>query len=213
MGLRERKKLRNRRQIERAALDLFAERGFQAATLADIAEAAEVAPSTVHMYFPTKLDIVFSLADAVRGSAQAHLVARPKSERVAQALERWVADELPNVVGTDVTSLARWRTIVEGDASLRRGERLRTALLEDVFAEAFAGELHESPDGLRSRLMASVAVNGLGPVWWGWNHRSDGEGDPREAYRLEAIYLTSLIRAAEEAIETLPSPPEHVPPD
>jgi AcrR family transcriptional regulator len=48
IGLRERKKLRTRRAIERVGLDLFARTSFQETTLAEIAKAAEVAPSTLH---------------------------------------------------------------------------------------------------------------------------------------------------------------------
>jgi Bacterial regulatory proteins, tetR family len=48
MGLRERKKLRTRQTIERTAMQLFAKHGFHATTLAQIADAAEVAPSTLH---------------------------------------------------------------------------------------------------------------------------------------------------------------------
>jgi AcrR family transcriptional regulator len=211
MGLRERKKLRTRQAIERAALDLFAERGFQAVTLNEIAQAAEVAPSTLHTYFRSKVDIVFGLADAVRHSARARLDQRPDSERVVDALQAWVSEELPAVVGSDVATFTQLRAIIDGDESLQREERLRTALLEDVLAEAFARDLRENADDLRSRLMASVAVNGLRAVWfWWWRRHRDGDGDFREPVALEALYLTSLIRAAEDAIEALPSPPEHV---
>ena len=57
-GLRERKKAKTRRLIQEHALRLFAERGYDATSVEDIAEAAEVSPSTVFRYFPTKPDLV-----------------------------------------------------------------------------------------------------------------------------------------------------------
>ncbi len=208
MGLRERKKLRTRQTIERVALELFAERGFQATTLAEIAQVAEVAPSTLHTYFRSKTDIVFGLQDALRESARQALVGRPESERVAEALQAWVSEDFPAIVGSDVEFVLRRRAVIDGDEALLKEERLRTALLEDVLAEAFGRDLNESSDDLRSRLMASVAVNGLRAIWfWWYTHLREGRAEAGEPYTLEAIYLTRLISAAEDAIEALPSPP------
>ncbi|WP_433511303.1 TetR/AcrR family transcriptional regulator [Nonomuraea sp. CA-143628] len=59
-GLRERKKAKTRALIQKEALRLFREQGYSATTVEQIAEAAEVAPSTVFRYFAAKEDLVFS---------------------------------------------------------------------------------------------------------------------------------------------------------
>ena len=59
-GLRERKKIRTRQTIRREAFRLIEENGYAATTVEQIAEAAEVSPSTFFRYFPTKESIVLA---------------------------------------------------------------------------------------------------------------------------------------------------------
>ncbi|GLZ75592.1 TetR family transcriptional regulator [Actinorhabdospora filicis] len=58
LSLRERKKIQTGRTIWTTAVDLFLERGFDAVSVKEIAEAAEVSKMTVFNYFPTKEDLV-----------------------------------------------------------------------------------------------------------------------------------------------------------
>jgi AcrR family transcriptional regulator len=57
-GLRERKKIKTRATIQWHALQLIREQGYTATTVEQIAEAAEISPSTFFRYFPTKEAVV-----------------------------------------------------------------------------------------------------------------------------------------------------------
>ncbi|MEH3140733.1 MAG: TetR family transcriptional regulator [Mycobacterium kyogaense] len=60
LGLRERKKSQTRRAIRRAAFALFTTQGFNATTVEQIAEAAEVSPRTFYRYFGIKEAVLIS---------------------------------------------------------------------------------------------------------------------------------------------------------
>ncbi len=59
-GLRERKKARTRGAIQTHALRLFREQGYEATTVEQIIDAAEVSESTFYRYFPAKADLVLT---------------------------------------------------------------------------------------------------------------------------------------------------------
>ena len=99
MGLRERKKEQTRRAIEDAAFRLFAERGFQATTVADIADAADVAPRTFFAYFPSKEDVLFADFDETFEALAARLRGRPPGESTFDALRDWITGLLPRPRG------------------------------------------------------------------------------------------------------------------
>jgi AcrR family transcriptional regulator len=208
-GLRERKKRRTHRTIVRTALRLFTKHGFDGATLVQIANAAEVAPSTLHAYFRTKEDIVFELHDATRASMRTRIAERAEAETVIDAMTDWISQTLPGFAAAEsLKTLRQRRAIIESDNALLAGERLRFALLEDDLALAFAEDVGDSPDDLRVRLLASLAANGLVTVWSWWFKQQNGKQvDAGELAELDVGYLMRLISAAEEIVKTIPQRP------
>lgn len=94
-GLRERKKIQTRQAIRRAAYRLFEEQGYDATPVDRIAEAADVSPSTVFRYFPTKEDIV--LTDEYDPLLEAAIRARPAGEPPLQAIRHAILDSLRDI--------------------------------------------------------------------------------------------------------------------
>jgi len=86
-GLRERKKQRTREQIAATARRLFAERGFERVTVAEIARAAEVAEKTVFNYFPTKEDLFYSRLESFEAELLASIRERAPDTTVVGAFE------------------------------------------------------------------------------------------------------------------------------
>jgi AcrR family transcriptional regulator len=205
--LRERKRARTRATIISAALELFANNGYQGTTLAQIADAAEIAPSTLHAYFPAKEDILFSGQDEATATARERILKRPADETLTDALLAWLEDIVPELFGANGEALVRQREIIGTDDTLIAAQRLRRALFEDTFAEVFAADSGESADDLHPRLMASVVTNTFATVlqWW-YTHRTDDEPSGRELYALDATYVTHLIAAADNALKTIPRP-------
>src|ERR1700722_3091710 len=92
-GLRERKKQRTHQLIAATAWRLFAARGFEQVTVAEIAAAAEVSEATVFNYFPTKEDLVFHRMEAFEDELLTAIRSRPEGESIVQAFGRFAIQQ------------------------------------------------------------------------------------------------------------------------
>ncbi|MEU1701368.1 helix-turn-helix domain-containing protein [Streptomyces pseudogriseolus] len=87
MGRRERKKTATRTAILEAATALFLERGFDAVTVREIADKADVTPKTVFAHFPRKEALVFSTEGEQRDRLVAAVRGRAPGTTVSEALK------------------------------------------------------------------------------------------------------------------------------
>jgi AcrR family transcriptional regulator len=95
LGLRERKKLKTRQAIRREAFRLFDANGFAATTVEQIADAAEVSPSTFFRYFPSKESLL--LADDLDPLVLEAFKAQPPELSPSQAIRRAYKDVLAHL--------------------------------------------------------------------------------------------------------------------
>jgi AcrR family transcriptional regulator len=149
LGLRERKKQKTRETIINVALELFAAKGYEHTTIAEIAEAAEVSPRTIFAYFPSKEDILFcDMPEAYERLAGA-LRERPEGVTTLEVVREFLIASL----NPDPTRLLRKR-ILASDETLQVSRRARFAPFEQLLVEAIAKDLDAAPDDIRPRIVA-----------------------------------------------------------
>ncbi|WP_327714385.1 TetR/AcrR family transcriptional regulator [Streptomyces sp. NBC_00490] len=86
--LRERRRSETRRLVQAHAVRLFTDHGYDAVTVADVAEAAGVSAMTVYRHFPTKEDLVLidQPAQLIAEHVAASSATQPLVQRVGSAL-------------------------------------------------------------------------------------------------------------------------------
>jgi AcrR family transcriptional regulator len=166
-SLRERKKLATRVAIRRAALDLFADRGFSHVTVEDIAAAADVSPRTFFNYFPSKEAVLFGAdtggAEELRDRLVHDLPASSALEVLRVVLGervRRIAEEVADL-GDDPARWVRQMRTATADPQLRAAQAAHMAQVEATFASALAERLGTDPESDPFPLMLASAAAGV----------------------------------------------------
>jgi AcrR family transcriptional regulator len=154
MGLRESKKLQTRQEIADRAMQLFAQRGFDGVTVAEVAAAADVSEKTVYNYFPTKEDLFFDEVPAREAALVAAITGRRQQESILGALRRLQAGECPRLCSPGFATFAR---IIEESAALQAKELAVMARFVHVLTEALQAEL--TVDERDARIAAGLLVS------------------------------------------------------
>jgi AcrR family transcriptional regulator len=166
-GRRERKRERTRRSIAEAAMRLFVERGFDAVTIAQVAEVADVSVNTVFNHFPTKEDLFFGSEETMETALDRLANDRRPGEPVVDFLRRHLSEEIGRFRASsrdrdDHGARADIRRVFQGSPALqvRAVHRQRGAArgAEDSLAAALAKDAGKRPGDPIPRLVASQVL-------------------------------------------------------
>jgi AcrR family transcriptional regulator len=161
-GLRERKKRQTRETIAQTAMKLFAARGFDAVTVADVARAADVSEKTVFNYFPAKEDLVLHGGEERRAALIEAIRTRPSGASIVEPFRAGTMEFMDRVQRDPVESIVVVPRLVAGSKTLRDrlflGWEQEAATLAPVIAEEVG-----APEG---DLVPAVVARTLA-----WTHR------------------------------------------
>jgi AcrR family transcriptional regulator len=174
LGLRERKKLRTRQAIREAAYRLIQERGYDNTTIEQIAAAAEVSPSTVFRYFPSKEHII--LTSDFAGPVLEVLMARPADEPPLVALREAAAETLGPVYKELEAEFARRLTMVRQVPALRAQMYDAQGSLVEAVSAALAKRGGRRDDDFEIRVAVGALAGAVTQALFAWGD-SGREGE------------------------------------
>ena len=141
-------------RLERAALDLYQERGFEQTTVTEIAERAGLTERTFFRYFADKREVLFGNQETLRTLSVNAIAAAPASstplDAVAAALETFVP-----VFQEHHTFVRQRQVVIAANPGLQERELLKGALLTAAMAEALR---RRGVTDLAASLAAEVGV-------------------------------------------------------
>ena len=164
MGLRELKKQQTRQLIADTAWQLFADRGFDRVTVAEVARQAQVAEATVFNYFPTKEDLFYSRLEAFGAGLLEAVAAREPGEPALAAVRPYLLGSgglLTQIAAGDAEALQRLRTVsrvIAASPSLLAREQQAIARSTDALAELLAAETDAPADDVTARVAANALL-------------------------------------------------------
>ncbi|MCW2915966.1 MAG: TetR-family transcriptional regulator [Actinomycetia bacterium] len=159
LGLRERKKLKTRRAIQEHALRLFLANGYDATTVEQIAEAAEVSPSTFFRYFPSKEDVV--VTDEYDPLIVESLRAQPGDLSPVEALRATLREIIGMMRAEDRQRIVERVTLSMSVPALRARQWENMQDTQLLIAQTLAERVGRSPDDFELRAFSGALLG----VW------------------------------------------------
>lgn len=144
-----------RRRLERAALELFAERGFDGTTTEQIAARAGVTERTFFRHFPDKREALFASEDELREVTVAALAAAPRGLAPLPTLRAAFHDVVPLIVRNRPLAALR-SPIIASSPALGEREHAKVAALTHIVAQTLEAQ------GVTARTAALSARVGMG---------------------------------------------------
>ena len=178
LGLRERKKLATRRHIAETARRLFAERGFEHVTIAEIARAAEVSDQTVFNYFPTKEELVYWRLGSFEEELLSAIRDREPGESILAAFGRFLLAQRGLLGQSDPEArehLVALSRMIEASPALRAREQQIFAAYTDSLAVLIREERRAAPEDIEPWAAAN-AMMGVHRALVGYARRRVVEG-------------------------------------
>ena len=167
-----------------AARKVFKEKGYEGSTVSDIVEAAGVAQGTFYLYFPSKKDVVLSLAEIIIDEMMLRVQALSKQQlSFEESIRAFVKGVFE--VGRRNPDLCRLVHFGAESVSKDFHETTAQALLENMtqmFQQAIeAGEMQPVNPELTARLLGRMLPSAIQEAFY--------FGDGSDAEELEVIVI------------------------
>ncbi|EJT02926.1 TetR family transcriptional regulator [Rhizobium sp. CCGE 510] len=196
-GRRQRKRRQTRERIEQAAMTLFLQRGFDATTVEDITEAADVSKRSFFDYFPSKEEVVFAWQDGFADRLMAEIAARPAEEPSVAAVEAAITATV--IASVDERGLAL-SELIRRTPALKARDQVKYARLEQKLAEALLLRKRNDPgERSRMRVLAAVVIGALRVGAELWQQREPGASLHDFAHEIFAELWKILAEFGDEA--------------
>lgn len=177
LGLRERKKIKTRMAIRSATYELIKDQGYDATTIEQIAERAEVSQSTVFRYFPTKEDIV--LTDEYDAMMEEELRTRPADETWIDSV-RYVLTKAIGAARAEEPEITRLRSRLMLQVPAVRSRMIESmSVTGRLLCRVIAERTGRDSTDLEVRVYAMSLIGGLAEVsiYWAENNYEDDLGE------------------------------------
>ena len=174
-------------QIEDTALRLFADRGYDTVTVAEIADAAGISQRTFFRYFRAKQDVLWARAARAIDVLPGHLLDRPDDEPLLIAL-RAASDAMMAEVFTNQDAWVAWADVVRD--TLATGKATKPFELDSppALAIAIAKRCGQDPDDLRPGVIATAVTSAMGYCFFRWVETgAHGEFAPLVGDAIDAV--------------------------